>query len=514
MAHTVQSDGLVEPPIEDRLALLEARVAQLERHRASARAVKPPKGDVDALEVKLGTYWLSRIGIVSLITGAALLIVTYFGALGPFVRVGVGYAMAAVVAWIGLRLMRSHRTFGQIVLGGGLAIGYFVTYALHFVTALRVLDSEPIGVALVGIAIAAIVAIAHRMRSETVAGIALFLGLHTGMLSEVTALSLIATTLLAAGAAFFLSVNRWVIVPLSTVVAVYSTHAILAFGGVDVSPELRVAFIGVDFALFSAAVLIGSTTATRALALLGALNWLGALVLGGATLAAISRDALFAGACGFAIVLAAIAGLARVRRAAHEIVVLHLGFAFVTAAIALPIELVGAPLLAGWLALASIAALIARRSEPRFFGIALLLVLASCGEVHLDHDGVLAMLACVLVMAAVEWGHADAIDAPTRPFAIAGVALGLLQLATLAIPAGYHIVGWVAAAIVLFAIGFARHIKMYRWAGFAVLGLAACRLLAIELRTFSADERIATFGLAGLALLVVSYVYTRRERHR
>ncbi|MEO7734286.1 MAG: DUF2339 domain-containing protein, partial [Kofleriaceae bacterium] len=173
-------------PIEARLAWLEARVAQLERGRSPALAARRSPAEADALEAKLGTYWLSRIGIVSLITGAALLIVTYFGSLGPLVRVGVGYAMAALVVWIGRRLARTHKTFGEIVFGGGLAIGYFATYALHFVRALRVVDSEPIGVALVAISITAIVAIAHRMRSETVAGIALFLGLHTGVLSEVT----------------------------------------------------------------------------------------------------------------------------------------------------------------------------------------------------------------------------------------------------------------------------------------------------------------------------------------
>jgi len=34
----------------------------------------------------------------------------------------------------------------------------------------------------------------------------------------------------------------------------------------------------------------------------------------------------------------------------------------------------------------------------------------------------------------------------------------------------------------------------------------------IELPRFSPDQRIVTFVLAGVALLVVSYVYTRRER--
>jgi hypothetical protein len=501
----------IEERFEERFAQLEARIAHLERGRLVPPAVRPPLAEAGALEAKLGTYWLSRIGIVSLITGAAMLIVTYFGSLGAFVRVGVGYAMAAVVMWTGLRLARTHKALGQIVFGGGLAIGYFVTYALHFVSALRVVDNEAIGVGLVAIAIAAIVAIAHRMRSETVAGIALFLGLHTGMLSEVTALSLIATTLLAAGAGFFLAVNRWVIVPLSTVLAVYSTHAVLAMGAA-VSPELRAAFIAVDFALFSVALLIGPTTAIRSLSLLGFLNWIGALVLGGYTIASISQDALFVSACGFAVVLAALAGVARIRRAAHEIVVLQLGFAFVTAALALATRFVGWPLLAGWLALAVMATWIARRAEPRFAVLALLLVLAAYGKVWIGDDGALSMLACVLVMIAVERGHADASSSRLRGFVIAGVALGMLQLALVATPAGYHTVGWISVAVVLFVLGFALHVMMYRWAGFAVLGLTACRLVAVELRTFSPNQRIVTFVLAGIAMLVVSYAYARRER--
>ncbi len=486
-------------------------MAQLEQGRAPARGGQRAQAEAGALEVKLGTYWLSRIGIVSLITGAAMLIVTYFGSLGPLVRVGVGYAMAAGVMWTGLRVARTHKRFGHIVFGGGLAIGYFVTYALHFVSALRVVDSEPIGVGLVAIAIAAIVAIAHRMQSETVAGIALFLGLHTGMVSEVTALSLIATTLLAAGAGFFLAVNRWVIVPLSTVVAVYSTHAVLALDSA-VSPELRAAFIAVNFVLFSVALLLGPGTATRSLALLGVLNWLGALVLGGSAVATISPDVLFSSACGLAAGLVVLAGIAYLRRAAHALAILQLGFAFVTLAIALPTRLDGWPLLGGWLALALVAAWIARRSEPRFAILAALLVVASYGEIWLHQDSALAVLACVLVMVAVERSHARVASARVRAFVIAGVALGLLQLALAAMPLGYQTVGWVGAAVGLFALGFALHVTMYRWAGFAVLGVTAGRLAVIELPAFSPDQRIVTFVLAGFALLVVSYVYARRER--
>ena len=501
-----------------RLSALEARVAQLEG-RLLVPAVEPspaPSRDgAAALEAKLGTYWLSRIGIVSLISGAAFAILTYFAELGPIVRIALGYATAGAIAWLGLRVARAHPTFGRIVFGGGLAIAYFVTYALHFVSALRVIDSEPLGIALVAAAIAAIVVIAHRMQSETVAGIALFLGFHTGLLSEVTALSLITTTLLAAGAAFFLVANRWVIVPLSAVAAVYATHATLAFGDAAVGPTLRIAFVAIDFALFATALLIRSDTATRPRCLLALLNWLGALLLGAHAAAALSRDTLFLGLCAFAGAQLAIAAIARLRRAPRSVAALELGLALVTLALALPVHFAGGALLAGWLALALAAAAIARRAEPSFAVLALLLVLAGYGVVEVSHLGALAQLACVLAMIAVERGHAPAAHSSLpRTLAIAGVAAGLLQLARLAVPAGYHTLGWVGAGFALFALGFALRARGYRWSGFAALALAASRLVAIDLRGFSPDQRILTFVLAGVALLAVSFAYARREGRR
>jgi len=505
-------------PIDVRLAALEARIAQLEGRLFGptvAPLPAPPRDDAAALEAKLGTYWLSRIGIVSLISGAALAFLTYFAELGPVVRIALGYAAAGAIAWLGLRLARAHPTFGRILFGGGLAIAYFVTYALHFVPALRVVDSEPLGIALVATAIAAIVAIAHRMQSETVAGIALFLGFHTGLLAEVTSLSLITTTLLAAGAGFFLVANRWVIVPLSAVLAVYVTHATLAFGDAAVGPALRVAFVAIDFALFATALLIRSDTATGPRRVLALLNWLGALLLGAHAAAAFSRDVLFLGLCGFAGVQLAIAAIARLRRAPRGVVALELGLALVTLALALPVRLSAGPLLAGWLALAITAAAIARRAGPSFAVLALLLVLAGYGVVETSGLGAAAQLACVLAMVAVERGHAPAAgSSPLRNLAIAGVALGLLQVALLAVAPGYHTLAWVGVAFVLFALGFALRARVYRWSGFAVLALAASRMVAVELRRFSPDQRILTFVLAGVALLVVSFVYARRERRR
>ncbi|HEX8702743.1 MAG TPA: DUF2339 domain-containing protein, partial [Myxococcaceae bacterium] len=261
--------------LESQVASLESRLQRLESAQVptAAPVVRPPEAPAEApaagpavpaeradLEAHLGTYWLSRVGIVALITGIAYLITYRFGELGVLARVGLGYLLSAGLGVFGLWLSRRHQLFGRIVFGGGLALAYFVTYALHFIPSVRVIDSQTLALVLLGAFVIGIVVIAQRMHSETVAGIALFLGLHTGMLSDITAFTLLSTSMLAAGALFFLVKNRWVIVPLSSLVAVYSTHVVWALRRDGVAPgedrlPLSLGFLAVYFLLFSVALL-------------------------------------------------------------------------------------------------------------------------------------------------------------------------------------------------------------------------------------------------------------------
>ncbi len=108
-------------------------------------------------------------------------------------------------------------------------------------------------------------------------------------------------------------------------------------------------------------------------------------------------------------------------------------------------------------------------------------------------------LLCVLAFFTVERLHARADH--------------LSELASTAVPGGLHTTAWVGAAFVLFAAGFALRSSVYRWSAFGVLAPSVVRLLAVELCVLSPDQRIVTFVLAGVLLLLVSFLYTRsRER--
>ncbi|HEX8702132.1 MAG TPA: DUF2339 domain-containing protein, partial [Myxococcaceae bacterium] len=94
-----------------------------------------------------------------------------------------------------------------------------------------------------------------------------------------------------------------------------------------------------------------------------------------------------------------------------------------------------------------------------------------------------------------------------------GAGLALVWLVGEWMPAGFATLGWVVAAFGLFAVGFALRERNYRLAGLVGLALALGRLLIVDLARLPINQRVITFILIGVILLVISYTYTRlRDR--
>ncbi len=109
----------------------------------------------------------------------------------------------------------------------------------------------------------------------------------------------------------------------------------------------------------------------------------------------------------------------------------------------------------------------------------------------------------------------DALQAQSllRALCAVGAGLALVWLVGEWMPRGLTTLGWVVAAFGMFAVGFALRERRYRLAGLGVLALALGRLLIVDLARLPIGQRVITFILLGVMLLVVSYTYTRlRDR--
>jgi uncharacterized membrane protein len=197
--------------------------------------VEPPKPSKpqkrESLEMRLGTYWFVRIGIVMVLTALVFLgnyaYQHYIGLLGPIGKVILMYLTSAGLLAAGAILPRKEekfRNYGQVLFAGGLAAVYFTTYAAHHFPNLRVIQSAVLdGILLLGW-ITYIVWLADRKKSEVLAVFAIGLAYYTALITNVGNFTLISNLLLAAAAVFFLVRNRWIALTFLSIAASYGSY--------------------------------------------------------------------------------------------------------------------------------------------------------------------------------------------------------------------------------------------------------------------------------------------------
>jgi uncharacterized membrane protein len=96
-----------------------------------------------SVEMRIGKYWLNRIGIGSLVLGVVFLLLysyQFFGVLGKLL---IGFLAAAILVVGGDRIAKhkGEEWYGNALIGGGWALMYFTAYAMHFVPQLKIIDS-------------------------------------------------------------------------------------------------------------------------------------------------------------------------------------------------------------------------------------------------------------------------------------------------------------------------------------------------------------------------------------
>ena len=250
----------------------------------------PPPLRRETFEMKLGTYWLVRVGIVMLLTGLVFVgtyaYKNFIGKFGPAGKVTLLYAASAALLGFGGWLQRkrekeSLRNYGQVLFAGGLAAVYFTTYAAHYVDVLRVIAS-PVFDALLLMAWAAVtVWIADRRKSEVLALFAVGLAYYTSAITQVGLFTLGSNLVLTAAAVFFLVRNRWTTLSFISVLATYGGFAFWRFHRGDWNWDARVAevwhanfFLAGYWLFFTAAVFFarGKSLANASRAMFASLN--------------------------------------------------------------------------------------------------------------------------------------------------------------------------------------------------------------------------------------------------
>ena len=125
-----------EPPVAVEPAAVAPRIPEWARQPAPDAVETPTRAAAAAateldLEERIGGRWLQHAGLIVLLLGIAFFLRYAFEHewLSPAVRVALGVAAGAGMAWGGVRLAARYRNYGLLLAGGGIAALYLSFYA-------------------------------------------------------------------------------------------------------------------------------------------------------------------------------------------------------------------------------------------------------------------------------------------------------------------------------------------------------------------------------------------------
>ena len=189
-------------------------------------------------EALVGGSWLNKLGVFVLVIGIALFLGYSFTRMGPPGRVAVSLAVSFALLGGGIALERRARysIFGRGLLGGGWAALYFTTYAMHAVSAAKVIDNPVVGSLLLLAVAVGMILNSSKYRSQTVTGLAYFLAFVTltPVVTPAAALSVIALAPLAASLLYISIRFEWSQMAVLGLIATYGTCASRGDSGASV----------------------------------------------------------------------------------------------------------------------------------------------------------------------------------------------------------------------------------------------------------------------------------------
>ena len=178
------------------------------------------------LEEKVGTNWLNKVGIVLLVLGMAFLISTLMQQLGPAGKVLIGFVVSGALLGAGVFFEKNerYRVLARAGIAGGWALLFFTAYAMHHVSAARVLESQTADLFLMMVVAAAMVWHTLRYNSQVVTGLAFFLAFLTVNIGHGSVFSLTAGVVLAAALCVLVVSRRWFELEIFGILATYLNH--------------------------------------------------------------------------------------------------------------------------------------------------------------------------------------------------------------------------------------------------------------------------------------------------
>lgn len=548
--------------LKDLAASLTTRISILEQRLSAPAGVAPPRPSAvraaarasqpkESFESRVGRFWLQRVGIGSLVLGVAFFILYTFQYLGPWAKLAIGYAVGGGLLGLGILIERRQGLawYGRGLRGGGWAVVYFTTYAMHHIPGTRVLPDPTASLLLLLLVAAAAVGSALKRRSQLEASFAFLLGFVTMFVSHATLFTLASAALLTLAIVTVAVRMRWSDLCLTGALGSHLAHLVLAHRMIglnlifsdypDIAVEqfwLNTAFLVLYWVAYTYAVFtLGGGESRNHRPLLTA-TLVNSLLFGLQLLASVPRaywDERYLAPLLLGAACLALSPLAR-RRGLDDVAEANvlLGLSWATASA--PLKLASRWVECLWsLEVATLVrlGLQFRRWTYRVFAIVLALLLVPRLLWELTGVTTISILShqvsqrLIIVLTAVGSYGAAAAAYRLERFRVSQGVSGNQCFHLYAVLASFFLTCLVAAEVAarwlslalaldgmgLLAMGFLVKDRVLRTCGLIVFAMLVLKILFVDLAQAETIYRILSFLVAGVVLLAASYAYARFE---
>ena len=212
----------------------EKNVTPIPEIKIQPAAVKQQEGKQKSenIEIDMGRFWLSRIGIIIFALGIGFLISYVFKSVGPLAKIIFGYLVGGGLFFAGLKFEKKEEfvNYGRVLLGGAWAIIYFTTYAMYHFEASRIISSQLLDLLLLSVVAGGVIWHSLRYRSEQLSAIAISVGYLTATLGAVNYFTMLSCLVLAVTSVFLLYRMQWVKLIYLGILLTYFTHFYWVYG--------------------------------------------------------------------------------------------------------------------------------------------------------------------------------------------------------------------------------------------------------------------------------------------
>lgn len=193
-----------EPPFDDGGNRPGDGLRKLDGERIKAK-------QKDSLEMRIGMYWLHRLGIISFVFGIVYLITSSFNSFEPIYKLLVGVVVAGVLFFLGEKMSgkQNQKWFANGLTAAAWSLAYFTAYAAHYIPSVRVITSLPAETMLLILVAAGSLWSSLRARSELMSIYSIVLATITILMNGPSLFSDISFLIIAITTAVLANTQTW-----------------------------------------------------------------------------------------------------------------------------------------------------------------------------------------------------------------------------------------------------------------------------------------------------------------